>query len=50
MGERLTHEHFEKLLLLFNSFEVKNDGKQLWPDNLLADILTSLSPARISIC
>ncbi len=41
MSERLTLDHFEKLLLVFDIFEVKNGGKQLWPDHLLENIWVS---------
>lgn len=47
MGDRLTLDDFEKMLLLFNVFEVKNGGKQLYPDDLLLQILTELSPERL---
>jgi len=43
MTAPLTLEHFEKQLLLFKHFEVKNGGKQLWPDNLLEKILDELT-------
>ena len=51
MSAPLTEEHFEKMLLLFKRFEVKNGGKQLWPESLLQDYLSGLTPefmARIS--
>ena len=39
-----TIEHLERMLLLFNVFEVKNGGKQLVPDDLLTHILDRLTP------
>jgi hypothetical protein len=42
-----TMEHLEKMLLLFNTFEVKNGGKQLVPDDLLRQILVRLTPETI---
>jgi len=44
---KLTRKHWEKMLLLFDIFEVKN-GVQKEKDNLLLEkILTSLSPEKI---
>ena len=47
MGKTLKFEHFEKMLLLFRVFEVRNGGKQLVPDNLLKKIINSLTAEEI---
>ncbi|RPI02474.1 MAG: hypothetical protein EHM72_04100 [Calditrichaeota bacterium] len=44
MGPVLTLAHIEKMLLMFDLFEVKNGGKQLVPDNLFELILQHLTP------
>ena len=47
MNRQLSIEHFEKMLLLFKAFEVKNGGKALVPDALLTKILSQLTPERL---
>ncbi len=48
MSKDLTMFHFEKLLLMFKTFEVRNGGKQLVPDDLLDKALENLSQDRIN--
>ncbi|MBN1541511.1 PHP domain-containing protein [candidate division KSB1 bacterium] len=40
---RLEIDHFEKMLLLFDHFEVKNGGKTLYPADLLEKVLSGLT-------
>ena len=47
MTEQLTLSHFEKMLLLFKRFEVKNGGKQIDPDDFLIHMLDRLTPDKI---
>lgn len=42
MTTALTLAHFEKLMILFKCFEVRNGGKLLWPDQLLENLLAGL--------
>lgn len=44
---KLTPEHFEKLLTLFQGFEVKNGGREVYPPDRLERVITSLNPERI---
>ena len=47
MTEQLTISHFEKMLLLFKRFEVKNGGKQIDPDDFLIHMLDRLTANKI---
>jgi hypothetical protein len=47
MSERLAIDDVEKMILLFNLFEVKNGGKLLQPDSLLEQILDALTPETL---
>ena len=47
MTDRLSMTHFEKMLLLFKRFEVKNGGKQIDPDDFLETALDRLTPEII---
>lgn len=47
MGRVLSMKHIEQMLVLFNIFEVKNGGKQVVPDHLVASILQHLTPEKI---
>ena len=47
MGPPLGLEHFEKLLLLFKTFEIRNGGKQVFPETLLEDVFSRLSAEQI---
>ena len=47
MSRVLNFEHFEKMLLLFKTFEVRNGGKQLLPEKLLSKVLKGLTRDRI---
>lgn len=47
MSEHYTAEHFEQLILLFKIFEIKNGGKQLYPQNLLKQLLEGLTPEYV---
>jgi len=44
---RLSIEHFEKMLLLFKTIEVRNGGKSHYPQDLLERILETLTPELI---
>lgn len=44
---KLEVHHIEKMMLLFKTFEVRNGGKELYPDNLLEKILSELTPSTI---
>lgn len=47
MSEQLELAHFEKMLLLFKNFEVKNGGKQIYPDDFLIRLLKTLTPENL---
>ncbi len=44
----LTVDHLEKMVLLFKVFEVKNSGKQIYPENLMDQVFLRLNPDNIS--
>ena len=47
MGPPVSVVHFEKLMLLFKVFEVRNGGKQIWPETLLEDVLSGITPETL---
>ncbi|MBN1464909.1 hypothetical protein JXA02_04060 [candidate division KSB1 bacterium] len=47
MGPRLTIDHIEQMLLMFKIFEVKNGGKNIYPEDLFEQICTHLTPEKI---
>lgn len=47
MAAPLTLEHFEKCLLLFPAFEVRNGGKEERPRGLMESVLRGLTPERM---
>lgn len=47
MTAPLRLEHFEKMLLLFKTFEVKNGGNQIYLYDLMKAVLKQLSPEQI---
>ncbi len=47
MSENYSAEHFEQLILLFKIFEIKNGGKQLYPQHLLKQLLEGLTPEYV---
>lgn len=47
VNDRLTADHFEKLLLLFKSFEVINGSRHIRAGSITRTILDSLTPALI---
>lgn len=47
MGPTLTMDHIEEMLLMFEIFEVKNGGKQIFPENLFEQICNHLTPEKI---
>jgi glycosyltransferase involved in cell wall biosynthesis len=47
VNDRLTIDHFEKLLLMFNNFEVLNGSRHIRAGNVTRAIVESLSPALL---